>query len=90
MGSGRFADRFSVRERDVTSADDVLGVSETSEFNPNASNGGDVARRLELTLSEGAVDTEIGNEETYAVISLTNRETGARVGARTNEVEVGV
>lgn len=86
-----WTESFSLFERDTTSDNDVLarGLAR-AEFVPDVSSPLSVTRTLTATLREREVNTEIGNEEIFARITLSGPAGFAFFGdsMKTNEVEV--
>jgi len=68
-GNFDFRDGFVLWEDDPFSDDQLTGVVAVSVFNPN---GPVVARTLTHRISGDTLDTELGQEELYAIVRLRN------------------
>jgi hypothetical protein len=70
----------------LTGADDHLFTYTNVFFYPDATPNGSEAATFEVTLGEGVLDEDIGRDEVYGRLQLTNLYTLGVVNKNTNEV----
>jgi hypothetical protein len=83
----RFNDCIELFEHDITSGDDRLtnGCVDAEDF---VADRQEVPRIKQVTLRDDVVSTEVGEEEVYAIVTLSGQAIAARDSTRTTVVKV--